>query len=115
MNTYEVIIEQVNRYRVTITAPDDETAQEIFDEYLVEDFGEPVSSGLTYEIVETPHTRCDHDYESGCACCRLDCDYCAESAELGQVPTMSEYFAATNNNENWGEFMFNNTASERAN
>ena len=52
MNTYEVMIEQVNRYRVTITAPDDDTAEEIFSEYIVEDFGQPVDSVLTYEIGE---------------------------------------------------------------
>lgn len=107
MNTYEVMIEQVNHYRVTITAPDLDTAEQIFSDYLVEDFGEPETSGLTYEFIETPHPCCDHDYESGCACCRQECDNCAESAELEQVPTMSEYFAATNNGENWGGFMFN--------
>ena len=32
-----------------------------------------------------------------------------------QLLTMSEYFAATNNNDNWGEFMFNNTAQGAAN
>jgi hypothetical protein len=49
MNSYKYEITQVNTYEFTIDADSQESAREIFEQYLVEDFGNPVSSHLTYE------------------------------------------------------------------
>lgn len=48
MKKYVYEITQVNTYEFTIEADSEEEAREIFDDCIVDDFGDPVASHLTY-------------------------------------------------------------------
>ena len=71
-------IVQTNQFEVEIEAADEDAAQKIFDEYLTEDFGDPVDSSMVItgpiELGHLSHTCCTHEYESACACCMRECD-----------------------------------------
>lgn len=48
---YTFYITQTNEFEVTIEADSEEAADKIFDDYIVDDFGEPVASKIDYHII----------------------------------------------------------------
>lgn len=50
MEKFTFEIEQVKKFVVVIEADNLESAEAEFDEYLVEDFGAPVASHLSWEV-----------------------------------------------------------------
>lgn len=77
MRRYSFEIQQTITYEVVINAATLEDAEAQFDALIVDDFGQPTSSVIEYEIMELTEHCCEHDYESGCHCCAGDCVNCA--------------------------------------
>jgi hypothetical protein len=49
---YQFYITQTNDYEVIIEADNEEEAIKIFDDYIVDDFGEPVTSRIDWQVSE---------------------------------------------------------------